>query len=122
MVAECRCCLPANDKAEVESGEFALNGKEGIVVMSEFFSKLFHRRQGHRASEKINRAYVSDFTGFIDHYLAEHPEVLKEQHDGRLLYWDKKVDLAAQAKAEQDSAPDDGYGFYASAWVHPQKH
>jgi len=90
--------------------------------MSEFFTRLFHRRQGRMASEKINRAYVSDFTDFIDHYVAEHPEVLKEQHDGRLLYWDKKVDLAALAKAEQDRVPDDGYGFYASAWTHPQKH
>lgn len=90
--------------------------------MSGFFSKLFHRQQGHQASGEMDRAYVSEFTSFIDHFLEEHPEELKEQHDGRLLYWDRKVDLKELDKAGHDTVPDDGYGFYASAWTHPAKH
>lgn len=90
--------------------------------MSGFFSKLFHSRQGRQDNGDMARAYVSDFTSFIDHFLEEHPEERKEQHDGRLLYWDRKVDLNELEKARQDTVPDDGYGFYASAWTHPTKH
>jgi len=89
--------------------------------MSNFFSKLFHHESAKRPAGEIDRGYVSEYTHFIDRFLDEHPEVLVDQHDGRLLYWDKKVDLVAQKKAEQDSVSDDGYGFYSSAW-HATKH
>ncbi|EKE17620.1 MAG: hypothetical protein ACD_10C00364G0003 [uncultured bacterium] len=64
----------------------------------------------------MNKEYVSEFTNFINHYLEEHPEEVKEQHRGWRIYWDHKIDLAAQERAMKDSVPDDGYGFYASAW------
>lgn len=93
--------------------------------MSGFFGKLFNCSCNFRVPgdpRKVNSHYVSEFTGFIDHYLVDHPEALTEQHDGWRLYWDKRVDLNEQAKAERDSVPADGYGFYASAWQHALKH
>ncbi len=89
--------------------------------MSNFFRKLFHIESNKQPACKIDRGYVSEYTHFIDRFLEEHPEVLLEQHDGRLLYWDKRVDLVALEKAEQDRVSDDGYGFHSSAW-HAAKH
>lgn len=90
--------------------------------MNNFVTRLFRGMRGHEAPGKMDRAYVSEFTQFIDHYLEEHPDVVKDQHVGRLIYWEKEVDLAAQEKAETDVVPDDGYGFYASAWNDKEKH
>jgi len=64
----------------------------------------------------MNREYVSEFTGFMNHYLEEHPEEVKEQHRGWRIYWDHKVDLAEQERIVKDSVPDDGYGFHWPAW------
>lgn len=64
----------------------------------------------------MNKEYVSEFTNFMSHYLEEHPEVVKDQHRGWRIYWDHKVDLAEQEHAVKDSVPNDGYGFYSSAW------
>jgi len=64
----------------------------------------------------MNKEYVSEFTAFMNHYLEDHPEVLKEQHRGWRIYWDHKVDLAEQEHLLKDSVPNDGYGFYSSAW------
>lgn len=66
-----------------------------------------------------DKAYVSEFEKFINHFLEEHPEVLEDQRTGRAIYWDRKVDLTAQDKAEKDMVPDDHYGFDYSAWHHP---
>jgi len=84
--------------------------------MSNFLSRLFNADSAQPPAGEIDRGYVSEYTHFIDRFLVDHPEALVDQHDGRLLYWDKKVDLADQEKAEQDHAEDDGYGFYSSAW------
>lgn len=80
--------------------------------MSNFLSRLF-RKEGDSPTHHVDRAFVSEYTQFIEHYLEEHPEVVADQHDGRLIYWDKKVDLEAQKKAEMDSVPDDIYGFHS---------
>lgn len=90
-----------------------------------FFDKLANCGCSFRIPgdpRKVDTGYVSEFTDFIDHYLVDHPEVVADQHDGRLLYWDRRVDLNEQAKAERDSVPGDGYGFYASTWWHAAKH
>lgn len=84
--------------------------------MSNFLSRLF-RKEGDSPIHHVDRAFVSEYTQFIEHYLEEHPEVVADQHDGRLIYWDKKVDLEAQKKAEMDAVPDDGYGFHSFAWT-----
>lgn len=93
--------------------------------MSGFFDKLANCACSFRIPgdpRKVDSGYVSEFTEFIDHYLADHPEVVADQHDGRLIYWDRRVDLKEQAKAEGDSVAADGYGFYVSAWGHAVKH
>lgn len=84
--------------------------------MNSFFNRLFHPGRSAPASGNLDRQYVSDYTHFIDQFLEQHPEVVADQHDGRLIYWEKIVDLKAQARAEKDAVPDDGYGFYAAAW------
>lgn len=89
--------------------------------MSNFFSNLFRHEPGYAGPEKMDRAYVSEFTQFIDQFVEEHPEVVEDQRVGRALYWDKKLDLAEQEKAEQAEEPGDGYGFYASAWTGKDK-
>lgn len=84
--------------------------------MSRFISRLFNMDSAETPAGEFDRGYVSEYTRFIDQFLADHPEAVVDQHDGRLLYWDRKVDLADQEKAEQDHAEADGYGFYSSAW------
>lgn len=66
---------------------------------------------------KPNDSYVSDFEKFMGRFLEAHPEVEEDQRRGRLIYWDHKVDLAALEKAEEDSVPEDGYGFYYLSWL-----
>ena len=84
--------------------------------MNKTLRNLFSGNWIHTALGKPDRAYVSEFTKAIDHFLDEHPEVIRDQHDGRMIYWEKKVDFSALEKAEQDKVPEDGYGFYYSAW------
>lgn len=80
--------------------------------MSNLLSRLF-RTKGHGPTHHVvDHAFVSEHTRFIGHYLEEHPEVLDDQHKGWRIYWDKKVDLVAQKKAEMDTVPDDIYGFH----------
>ena len=86
------------------------------------FSKWCRDKWADEAPGKMDRAYVSDFTHFIDHFLEDHPKEVKEQRTGWRIYWDKQLDLQALEKAGQDSVPDDGYGFYASAFDHSHKH
>lgn len=66
----------------------------------------------------MDRHYVSEFTTFMNQYLAEHPEVVEDQKTGRSIYWDRKVDLRNQDEAAKDRVPDDSYGFYPQDWRH----
>lgn len=84
--------------------------------MSNFLNRLFHKQGSGAAPGVMDRAFVSDHTQFIEHFLADHPDVRDDQHTGWRIYWDKRVDLAAQKKAEMDAVPDDGYGFYGVPW------
>ncbi len=38
-------------------------------------------------SMKMDKAYVSEFAIFIDHYLHDHPEVAQDQQYGWDIYW-----------------------------------
>ena len=91
-------------------------------VYTKLFGKLSRRFGGHGAGGEVDRAYISEFTGFIDQYLKVHPEVVKDQWVGREIYWDKKVDFVDEKKAVEDQVPEDGYGFYYSAWLDKMKH
>lgn len=62
--------------------------------------------------KRYDKQYVSEFTRFIDHYLAEHPEVVKDQKRGWKIYWDHRVDFHALKEAGEDAVPDDSYGFH----------
>lgn len=65
---------------------------------------------------KYDTTYVSEFTRFIDAYLADHPEVVADQHVGRALYWDKQVDLDELKKAEAGAVPVDSYYYFGNPW------
>ena len=86
--------------------------------MNNFFSSLLHPAGDKTGHGVMDRSFVSNHTRFIGDFLKEHPEVVKDQRKGWHIYWDKKVDLLAQKKAEIDSVPDDGYGFHSHG---PQK-
>ncbi len=65
--------------------------------------------------KRYDKHYVSEFTRFIDHYLAEHPEVVKDQKRGWNIHWDHKVDFQSLKEAGEDAVPDDAYGFHSVA-------
>ena len=64
----------------------------------------------------MGKAYVSEFTGFMNQYLDEHPEVVDDQRRGWEFFWKAKVDLTTPDITRKDRAPDDSYGFAVSAW------
>lgn len=39
----------------------------------------------------MDKAYVSEFTLFMDKYLKEHPEVVKDQQRGWAIYWNPEA-------------------------------
>lgn len=89
--------------------------------MNGLFSRLFHTGTVS-VSGSMDRGYVSEFTRFMERYLVDHPEVVSDRRIGWRIYWDKQVDLKALAQAQQDSVPDDGYGFHPIDWTHGQGH
>ncbi|SMF43234.1 DUF3460 family protein [Pseudogulbenkiania subflava] len=56
--------------------------------------------------------YVSPFTEFMDGFLAEHPEVVEDQHHGWYLFWDHKADFEEWKEARTDSVPVKGYDYF----------
>lgn len=65
----------------------------------------------------MKQGYVSDFTLFINHYLANHPEVVAEQKRGWDRYWNPDADQVVLAQNSADTAPNDGYGFFLPAGI-----
>ena len=59
--------------------------------------------------------YDSEFTQYINRFLAEHPEVVEDQRRGWQIYWDRHVDPAVLKEAEEDSVPFYAYEFNPSA-------
>ena len=68
------------------------------------------------ATRGLDRAYVSDFSRFMDGFLEAHPEAREDQRRGRALYWDHRIDFAEQEKLAADSVPADGYYYFAPPW------
>jgi len=89
--------------------------------MTDFLQHLLHGKRGGRAPGQTDRAYVSEFTNFIDHFLEDHPEVVDDQWVGREIYWDKQVDFVDWKRADKDTVPEDGYGFSYAAWLRNTK-
>lgn len=75
---------------------------------------LENRPAGKAAKGK--RGYVSEFAEFMDQFLSDHPEVVKDRSVGFGIFWNRKVDFSAQAQAAKESEPDDSYGFAYSVW------
>ena len=67
---------------------------------------------------KHQTEYVSEFTQFMNEFLAQHPDVVADQYRGRAIYWDKQVDFAAQEEALRDSVPVDGYYYFGNPALH----
>lgn len=42
---------------------------------------------GLRKEANMDKAYVSEFAIFIDHYLHDHPDIALDQHYGWDLFW-----------------------------------
>ncbi len=55
--------------------------------------------------------YVSEFDMFLNSYMAEHPEVLKDQQHGWDIWWDVLVDLDALDKQRSDTVPEKPYHY-----------
>ena len=64
----------------------------------------------------MGKAYVSEFTKFMNQYLDEHPEVVEEQKRGWASFWQLKAELRAPEITKDDIARDDSYGYAVSAW------
>ncbi|MES2126747.1 MAG: DUF3460 family protein [Pseudomonadota bacterium] len=60
---------------------------------------------------KYLRHYESEFSRFMQAYLARHPEVPDDQRHGWYLLWDKQVDFDDLARAQNDTVPDKPYHY-----------
>lgn len=56
--------------------------------------------------------YVSEFTAFIEDFLARHPEVQEARERHRRELWDVEVDFDALARAREDSVPFPAYPYW----------
>jgi hypothetical protein len=54
---------------------------------------------------------VYEFENFMDQFLKEHPEVVREQHRGWSSFWDVKINPETTHIHKEDLLPDDLYGF-----------
>lgn len=71
---------------------------------------------------KHQTEYVSEFTRFMNEFLAQHPDIIADQYRGRAIYWDKgHVDIAEEEKAVRDSVAVDSY-FYFGKPAPPAPH
>ena len=59
----------------------------------------------------MDKAYVSEFAEFMNHYLMEHPEEIEEQKHGWDFFWSPEIDSSAPKITKDDIVPDDCYGF-----------
>ncbi|QID16157.1 DUF3460 family protein [Nitrogeniibacter mangrovi] len=71
-----------------------------------------HRFHHHKGAPE--RAYVSEFTRFMEDFMDHHPEEREEQRDGWRIFWDKQVDLKAQHERDESEVPTPGYYYFDS--------
>jgi hypothetical protein len=77
---------------QIDRWRFVLdNGGAGVFKAPQNY-RIFHG------------GYVSEFTEFIDHFLADHPDVVKSQKVGWHIYWDHVADLDELKKADQENS------------------
>lgn len=71
-----------------------------------------------RHNSTKQRAYVSDFTRFMDEFMAAHPEERRTQREGWFIFWDKRVDLKAQREHEESEVPTPAYYYFELSDTH----
>jgi hypothetical protein len=53
----------------------------------------------------MSKGYVSEFSGFMNKYIEDHPEVVKAQQIGGDFFWDRKFEaVTPNAKQNKDSS------------------
>jgi len=52
-----------------------------------------------------------EFERFMERFLTDHPDVVREQHEGWSSFWEVKIDPATSRINKEDLLPDDLYGF-----------
>lgn len=55
--------------------------------------------------------YESDVTKLVRELLRDKPQILEEQRKGRSLLWDKKLDLNALKRADEDTVKQQAYVY-----------
>jgi len=60
---------------------------------------------------KVKKGYESDATRMIRALLAEQPQIADEQKRGRSLWWDRRLDLDQQRRAQESRVPQKGYVY-----------
>lgn len=71
--------------------------------------QIFRSRSSDR---RLDPDYVSEFTRFMDEFMASHPEQQREQRKGWRIYWDQNVDLHALEEEREDSVPTPAYYYF----------
>ena len=61
-----------------------------------------------------DRAYVSEFTRFMETYMDKHPEERRKQAEGWSLLWDKRFDVDAELKRVSNEVVTPGYYYFDS--------
>ena len=69
-------------------------------------------RPAPREGREGGSGYVSEFTDFMDHFLDDHPEVVRDQHRGWYIWWNRKVDFRDLVRASRDTVPTAGYYYF----------
>jgi len=67
----------------------------------------------------MNRSYESEFTLFLRELKQKNPEIEREQHIGRAIFWDKNIDQDLYRRYKTSDVPQPAY-VYGSK-VNPTK-
>jgi hypothetical protein len=62
-------------------------------------------------------SYVSDVTQFLRDLKQKRPEIERQQHQGRAMYWDKDLDLEQLRRWQEANVPQQGYVYQTSTGI-----
>ena len=57
----------------------------------------------------MDRLYVSEFTQFMDRFLADHPEVVEDQRHRWPLFWERLESPGKEPEIPEGEVPFDTY-------------
>ena len=58
------------------------------------------------------KPYTSDVTAFIDELKEKRPTLEDEQRRGRAIWWDRRIDRAAEAEYAESRVPQSPYVYH----------